>query len=88
MVEYTKKCANFKKCGMKCGDGYDYCQKCNASFGVDNAIVEISKTLKQMNWNLGLRNEFAKRTNPKLWDEIEKEWKDKAKKNEEDEEDN
>ncbi len=75
----TKKCENFSKCKNMCGEKYKYCQQCNNQFGKDNAIVEISKTLKQMNWNLGMRNEFMKQTNPELWNKIQKEWKEKNK---------
>lgn len=72
------KCLN---CGTQIDDKYKYCQKCNNQYGKDNALIEIAKTLKQMNWNLGLKNEFTKRTNPKLWKEIEKEWKKKENNN-------
>ncbi len=84
-MEYTKKCKNFKRCGKMRGDSYDYCRDCNNQFGKDNAIIEIAKTLKQINWNLGLRNEFYKQENPKKWEAIEKDWKEKARKNEEEE---
>lgn len=81
-----KECKNFKKCGNKIDEKYKYCITCNTEFGKDNALIEIAKTLKQMNWNLGLRNEFIKQENPEKWEAIEKDWKEKAKKNEEEEE--
>jgi len=66
-----------EKCGKQIDDRYKYCQKCNSDFARENAITEIAKTLKQINWNLGIRNEFMKRTNPELWEQIQKEWKEK-----------
>ena len=81
-----KECKNFKKCENKIEEKYTYCMDCNTKYAKDNALTEISKTLKQINWNLGLRNEFYKQENPKKWEAIEKDWKEKAKKNEEEEE--
>ncbi len=71
-----KKCL---KCEAKIDEKYKYCQKCNNQFGKDNAMIEISKTLKQINWNLGLRNEFYKQQNPELWDKIKADWKKRNK---------
>jgi len=65
------------KCGTHIDDKYKYCQSCNNAFAKDNALIEIAKTLKQINWNLGLRNEFVKQQDPELWEKIRKDWKAK-----------
>jgi len=67
------------KCGTHIDDKYKYCQSCNNAFAKDNALIEISKTLKQLNWNLGLIGEFKKQQNPELWDTIKADWKKRNK---------
>lgn len=76
-----------EKCGTPIDEKYKYCQACNKAFAGDNAIININKnleaineTLDKINWNLGLKNEFFKQTNPALWDKIEKSWLEKKKK--------
>lgn len=70
-----KDCLNIKDCGNRIDEKYKYCQKCNGQYAKDNALIEISKTLRKMNWNLGLRNEFVKQSNPELWNKIKADWK-------------
>ena len=74
-----KNCLNFKACGNRIDEKYKYCQSCNGQYAKDNALIEISKTLKQINWNIGMRNAFIKQQDPDLWNKIQKEWKEKNK---------
>lgn len=66
-----------EKCAIKIDDKYKYCQDCNNKFAKDNSFLEIAQALKYINQNLGLRNEFLKRQNPKMWEEIQADWKKK-----------
>lgn len=68
-----------QQCGAKVDEKYKYCQQCNTIFGAANSLSEISKVLKKINWNIGLRNEFMKRKDETTWNAIRKEWKEKNK---------
>ncbi len=74
-----KKCKNFAKCNNKIDEKYTYCMDCNTKFAKDNALTEISKTLKQINWNIGLIGEFKKQENPEKWNAIKADWEKKNK---------
>lgn len=72
-----KNCKNYSKCGNKIDEKYIYCLDCNTNFAKDNALVDIARSIKQLNWNIGLMAEFKKQSNPKLWNKIKADWKKK-----------
>ena len=87
-----KKCENFSKCKQMIDEKYRFCQTCNSEYAKNNAetdkakaINKIANILEKMNWNIGLKNEFTKRSNPELWKQIEQEWQAKKEEQEDNE---